>query len=95
VAIATPNLLHREMREAAVAAGKHVLCEKPAGVSAADVNEFDCDYFDVLHGAVGAVPERAMCRGGITVYRDGRDTWDHAAAPTRPRCGCTRTFLSP
>jgi predicted dehydrogenase len=39
VVIATPNLLHREMLQAALQAGKHVLCEKPAGVSFADAGE--------------------------------------------------------
>src|SRR5688500_14116433 len=41
VVIATPNLLHREMLLAALQAGKHVLCEKPAGVSLADVAEIE------------------------------------------------------
>src|SRR6478736_2578191 len=36
VVIAVPNLLHREMLQAALQAGKHVLCEKPTGVSPAD-----------------------------------------------------------
>ncbi len=35
VAIATPTHLHREMALAAIAAGKHVLCEKPLTASAA------------------------------------------------------------
>jgi predicted dehydrogenase len=164
VVIATPNLLHREMLLAALQAGKHVLCEKPAGVTPADasamlaaaesartvvmfgmqyrnnprqqriaqllssgrigkprylvqncsrgdwnhsanvwqypdpkvnggkpgnwrfshaatggtLNEYDCHYFDLLHGMAGALPERVSCDGGITVYHDGRDTWDHA-----------------
>jgi len=33
VNIATPNYLHREVAAAAVAAGKHVFCEKPVGKS--------------------------------------------------------------
>jgi predicted dehydrogenase len=36
VAITTPNHLHREMALAALAAGKHVYCEKPMAVSLAD-----------------------------------------------------------
>ena len=36
VVIATPNLFHREMFLAVLQAGKHVLCEKPAGVGPAD-----------------------------------------------------------
>jgi predicted dehydrogenase len=164
VIIATPNLFHREMLQAAIQARKHVLCEKPMGVSPADadamqkmaesastvvmfgmqyrnnprhkamaeaiasgrigkprylvqncsrgdwnlspnvwqyadpklfggkpmnwrfshaasggtLNEFSCHYLDLLHGIVGALPQRITADGGISVYKDGRDTWDHA-----------------
>ena len=37
VIIATPNVMHAPVALAAVAAGKHVLCEKPLGMSAAEV----------------------------------------------------------
>src|SRR5262249_36181164 len=33
VHIATPNHLHREQAAAALAAGKHVVCEKPLGLT--------------------------------------------------------------
>lgn len=39
VAITTPNALHKEMALAAIAAGKHVYCEKPLALSAADARE--------------------------------------------------------
>src|SRR6185437_13237979 len=37
--ICTPNSLHAPMAEDALAAGKHVLCEKPLTVSAADARD--------------------------------------------------------
>ncbi len=37
VNVTSPNFLHREMTLAAIAAGKHVLCEKPIGTRPADV----------------------------------------------------------
>ncbi len=164
VVISAPNLFHREILAAALQAGKHVLCEKPAGtneeetaairravegaktvvmfgmqyrnaarnrkigelIAAGDIGkprfivqacsrgdwnrspeiwqitdpkigpkpvnwrfshtatggtlaEFDCHYFDILHWIAGAVPQRVSGDGGISVYHDGRDTWDHAS----------------
>ena len=37
VVIATPNDLHRPIAVAAAKAGKHVMCEKPLGLSAGEV----------------------------------------------------------
>jgi 1,5-anhydro-D-fructose reductase (1,5-anhydro-D-mannitol-forming) len=54
VYIATPNALHVEQVMAAAVAGKHVLCDKPLGLSAADARR-----------AVAAC-ERAGVRLGIT-----------------------------
>ncbi len=39
VSIATPPVLHREMVLAALAAGKHVLCEKPTAMNATESDE--------------------------------------------------------
>jgi predicted dehydrogenase len=39
VSITTPNVFHREMALAAIAAGKHVHCEKPLAPSAAEARE--------------------------------------------------------
>ena len=47
------------------------------------LNEFDCHYFDILHWFAGSAPSSATCEGGISVYKDGRDTWDHASVTLR------------
>lgn len=39
VSITTPTLFHKEMALAAIAAGKHVHCEKPLAISSADAQE--------------------------------------------------------
>lgn len=39
VIIATPNHLHRDIALAAIAAGKHVLCEKPLALTRSDADE--------------------------------------------------------
>ena len=51
VIIATPNFTHHEMALAAAAGGKHVMCEKPLGRSAAEVAEMTsaCERAGVIH----------------------------------------------
>jgi predicted dehydrogenase len=51
VVIATPNDTHRPIAEAAAAGGKHVMCEKPLGLCAADVRAMleACERAGVVH----------------------------------------------
>jgi predicted dehydrogenase len=46
--------------------------------SGGTLSEKVCHYFDIINWLLGAVPQRVTGSGGIAVYRDGRDTWDHA-----------------
>lgn len=52
VVVASPNFLHREQAVACAAAGKHVFCEKPPGLSAAEAGE--------IAAAVAAAGVRSM-----------------------------------
>jgi predicted dehydrogenase len=51
VIIATPNFTHRPIALAAARAGKHVMCEKPLGLSGAEVREMAdaCQATGVVH----------------------------------------------
>lgn len=51
VVIATPNDTHREIAVAAAAAGKHVMCEKPLGLNASEVEQMyrAATKADVVH----------------------------------------------
>lgn len=51
VVITTPPVMHREMTLAAIAAGKHVLCEKPMAMNAAEAEEM----------AAAARPSGVLC----------------------------------
>ena len=49
VIIATPNFTHRPIAVAAARAGKHIMCEKPLGLNAAEVREM---YHAARHAGV-------------------------------------------
>lgn len=58
VAIATPNATHRPLAEAALAAGRHVLLEKPAGMNAAE-----CDRLAEAEASSGRILQIGLvCR---------------------------------
>lgn len=54
VHVCTPNYLHRPLVELALAAGKHVVCEKPLGISGAEAAHLAALARDA--GVVAAVP---------------------------------------
>jgi predicted dehydrogenase len=54
VSVCTPNHLHLEMAERALAAGKHVVCEKPLALTAADARQLADSA--ARAGVVHAVP---------------------------------------
>jgi predicted dehydrogenase len=57
--------------------------------SGGTLNEFSCHYLDLLHWYAGGLPERVSGDGGIAVYKDGRDTWDHASVTMKYPNGVT------
>lgn len=58
--------------------GKEVNWRFSHAASGGTLNEKVCHYFDILNWMVAAKPQAVTCTGGIAVYKDGRDTWDHA-----------------
>ena len=81
VYIPLPTGLRKEWVLRAAAAGKHVVCEKPCGVSAADVRGNDCRVQEksrAIHGRrdVHAQPAAAAIR---KVLDDGKSVGQHPA----------------
>src|SRR5687768_16371474 len=58
--------------------GKSINWRLSHAASGGTLSEKVCHYFDIINWLIGAVPQRVLGSGGISVHRDGRDTWDHA-----------------
>ena len=98
VFIATPPYLHSEMAIAAIKAGKNVYCEKPLGVTPAQVRAL----LDAAQGsnkvfvAGAAVAVAEAARGGRPQDSRGRDRRrDHGEGATARRGGPRRTTERP
>jgi predicted dehydrogenase len=73
VDITSPNAMHREMALAAIAAGKHVYCEKPLAVTLAEAEEM----------AAAALKAGVKTMVAFNNIKDPR--CDACEAPDRPR----------
>ena len=105
VSIVVANHLHREIAEALLASGKHVLCEKPlastvedaeAMVKAADASGLvaACGFCYRRSPAVSAMGEQIETGAlGEIVHFNGRYWCDYSADRTRQRAGATRVHL--
>src|SRR5690606_10776779 len=67
-----PNHLHVEWTLAALRAGKHVLCEKPLGMSAADVDRLDGVRPDLQIAEAFMVRHHPQWRRARELVREGR-----------------------
>ena len=96
VDITTPNFLHKEMALAAIAAGKHVYCEKPLALTAADAKAMadaaeaagvkTLVGFNYLKNPATGFVKDLVGRGGIGEIVHFRGTFDQdvLADPLQP-----------
>lgn len=74
VYLASPVFAHREQALACARAGKHVLCEKPLGLTAAEAEEVvrACREAGVLLGTAFMMRFHAQHRAALALIREGR-----------------------
>ncbi|WP_259782120.1 Gfo/Idh/MocA family protein [Aestuariispira ectoiniformans] len=103
VAITTPNFLHKEMALAAIAAGKHVYCEKPLALTSEDALEMTQAAeragvktmvgYNYLKNPATALAREIIASGeiGDVVHFRGIHNEDYMGDPTVPHSWrCTR-----
>jgi len=96
VAITSPNFLHQEMAEAAIAAGKHVYCEKPLALNAAGAEAMTSAAeaagvatlvgYNYLHNPIIRLAKEIIEAGeiGEIVHFRGAHFEDYLASPKTP-----------
>ncbi|MBP0616071.1 Gfo/Idh/MocA family protein [Jiella mangrovi] len=96
VSITTPNGMHREMALAAIAAGKHVHCEKPMALTLEDAREMEAAAraagvrtivgYSYIHNPAFAHAKRLIAEGviGRPVHFRGVVDEDYQADPDLP-----------
>lgn len=106
VDICAPNFLHREMALAAIAAGKHVYCEKPLALSADDgwemvkAAESACVKtlvgFNYIRNSATQLAREIVASGeiGELVHFRGRHNEDYMSDPKKPHDWHTRRATS-
>jgi predicted dehydrogenase len=97
VAITTPNFLHQEMAMAAIAAGKHVYCEKPLALDVAGAGAMTeaaeaagirtLVGYNYLHNPAIRLAREIIASGeiGEVVHFRGTHFEDYMSDPTAPR----------
>lgn len=88
VYVALPNSLHYTWAMKALAAGKHVLCEKPLALSSRDA----ADIASAANGAGRVVMEAFMYRFHPQY---ARATWERVLEPVGPLCAAEVHFSEP
>ena len=96
VYIPLPTGLRKEWVLRAAAAGKHVLCEKPCGVSAADLEEMTCRLPEkprAIHGRRDVHAQPAPARASAKFWTTAKASARSGASPRRSVFSARREFF--
>ena len=97
VHLATPNHLHDEQVRAVLAAGKHVVCEKPLAMNSAQTGELleladaPAAWSTPSTSTSASIAQNLHARAAIAARRPRRTSGSSAAASCRTGCSTTPT----